>query len=536
MPRSRTWITLVGPVAVGCSVAVFWVVAAGGWELIRQLLSAEPLGVLAMLAVTATWFFTRFLRSQFLLRRAGVRVPIRPALATYLAALPGTATPAYVGESVRSVFLQRRFGAPWRTTLAVLVLERLYDVAALALLMLALGAGMTRAIAGAFLVASVVAVPILRSIMHHAGMPRAGIDHLHHPWTAVVAMGASLAAWLAAASLYYLGSLSIGTPISLWDGLLVFTRSTLLGALTLSPAGVGVTGSLAIAELTQAGLPLATAVYLVTLVRLTSVGFAMAVGVAFLWREAWGTAPGPERVAHFDTIATEYAAQWSSHVWDLLLDRKLSLMATALPAPPASAGIGLDLGCGLAIQAGEMRRRGYRVIGIEPSIGLLARRANPETPVVAGDALCLPFGNGSIDFVYVVGVLHHLPGRQAQTQALAEIRRVLRPGGTLLVHESNPRNPFFRFYMGYLFPILKSIDEGTEWWIDPREWDKVPGLRLQGTDYFTFLPDFIPRGLLEPALAVERWLERGPTAPYSAHYLAIMRREDSVETGERQQR
>src|SRR5205807_6354756 len=102
------------------------------------------------------------------------------------------------------------------------------------------------------------------------------------------------------------------------------------------------------------------------------------------------------------------------------------------------------------------------------------------------------------------------------------------PGGRLLVHESNPRNPLFRFYMGYLFPILKSIDEGTEWWIDPRSWvSSRSELRLEAVRYFTFLPDFTPKRLLGPALALERLLERGPTKPYSAHYLAVVRREES---------
>jgi SAM-dependent methyltransferase len=121
-------------------------------------------------------------------------------------------------------------------------------------------------------------------------------------------------------------------------------------------------------------------------------------------------------------------------------------------------------------------------------------------------------------------VLHHLPGRDAQEVALREIARVLRAGGTLLVHESNPRNPLFRFYMGYLFPILKSIDEGTEWWIDPRRWERVEGLRLERVRYFTFLPDFTPRLLMRPAVAIERWLERGPTRAYSAHYMVVLRR------------
>jgi SAM-dependent methyltransferase len=325
--------------------------------------------------------------------------------------------------------------------------------------------------------------------------------------------------------LYGIAAASLGASLPAVTGARIFTESTLLGAVTLLPAGFGVTGTIAIVALQDLGFAIGAAVAIVTLVRLTSTGAVLGVGVIFLWRELRRPAAGRERegVAHFDTIAEEYNAQWSPHVWDLLIDRKLSLMASVLP-PPERAGTGIDLGCGLGLQTAEMRRRGFAVVGVEPSVGLLMQRRHGDAPVVAGDALRLPVRDGSVDFVFVVGVLHHLPGREAQAKALREVARVLRPGGVLLVHESNPRNPLFRFYMGYLFPILKSIDEGTEWWIDPRSLANREGFHLEDVRYFTFLPDFTPRALLGLAVSVEQLLERGPTKPFSAHYMAVMRR------------
>jgi SAM-dependent methyltransferase len=143
---------------------------------------------------------------------------------------------------------------------------------------------------------------------------------------------------------------------------------------------------------------------------------------------------------------------------------------------------------------------------------------------VAGSALDLPFEDGSLDFVYTVGVLHHLMGTRDQEAAFGEVARVLRPGGVLIVHETNPRNPVFRLYMGYVFPVLKSIDEGVELWIEPASWRRVPGLVLERIEYFTFLPDFLPRALLRMVLPLERWLERSRLKPYSVHYMAVLRR------------
>lgn len=527
MARRRLVIgRVVVPLFAGLAIAFAWLSRTGGDSLAATLRRVNLATVLLMLTATAGWFAIRFVRSQFLLRRAGVRIPIRPALATWLASLPGTATPAYVGEAIRSVFMRRRFGTPMRATLPVLVVERLYDVVALSLAAAAFGGATGARIGVIFFLLAALGFTIAWPLFARAGMPRAVLDRLARPATIGVALMLSIGAWLLAAMLYFVAGAALHAPLSIDAAIAVFSRSTLLGAATLSPAGAGTTGSAAILQLTGSGFALANAVAVVTLVRLMSTGIALLIGVVFLWRELRGVAPAPELVAHFDTIAAEYSAQWSPHVWDLLLDRKLSLMVQALPSPEA-AGTGIDLGCGLGIQTGAMRARGFDVVGIEPSVGLLRHRTDRSIPVVAGDALVLPFADGTVDFVYVIGVLHHLPGPQAQAQARQEIARVLKPGGMLLVHESNPRNPFFRFYMGYIFPMLKSIDEGTEHWIDPRSWRAATGMQLEAVRYFTFLPDFTPRLLMRPALAVERWLERGPTRALSAHYMAILRRTPS---------
>jgi SAM-dependent methyltransferase/uncharacterized membrane protein YbhN (UPF0104 family) len=523
----RAWYFII-PLALGGVLALLWVRATPG-TLLTTLAQARLTGVAAMLSITAAWLITRFIRWQFLLRRVGMRLPIRPSLAAYLAALPGTATPAYVGEALRAVFLRRRFGAPLRTTIAVLVLERLYDVVAIALIAAAVGGRRGLQIGAIAVAAALLLAVVLAPVARRAGIGDEALRRLREPATIAPSLVLSLGAWTLAALLYGIAAASLGASLPLATGARIFTESTLIGAVTLLPAGVGVTGSVAIVALQDLGFAISTAVSVVTLVRLTSTGAVLGVGVVFLWRELRRPPTGREQegVAHFDTIAEEYNAQWSPHVWDLLIDRKLSLMASVLP-PPERAGTGIDLGCGLGLQTAEMRRRGFAVVGLEPSVGLLTQHRHGDAPVIAGDALRLPVRDGSVDFVFVIGVLHHLPGREAQAQALHEVARVLRPGGLLLVHESNPRNPLFRFYMGYLFPILKSIDEGTEWWIDPRSLANRDGFHLEDVRYFTFLPDFTPRALLGLAVSVEQLLERGPTRPFSAHYMAVMRRSSAT--------
>ncbi len=95
------------------------------------------------------------------------------------------------------------------------------------------------------------------------------------------------------------------------------------------------------------------------------------------------------------------------------------------------------------------------------------------------------------------------------------------------MHEMSVANPLFRFYLAYLFPILKGIEEGTEYYLDPRRMPRVPGLRLVAVHTMTFVPDFVPQWALGPAVAIERWLERSRRRGLGAHFVATYQRDDA---------
>ena len=104
----------------------------------------------------------------------------------------------------------------------------------------------------------------------------------------------------------------------------------------------------------------------------------------------------------------------------------------------------LDMGCGAGRHAFEAFRRGADVIAFDQDgdelAGVLdlfgAMREAGEAPpgaeadIKQGDALSLPFADGEFDRVVAAEVLEHLP---LDTGAMAELARVLRPGGTLAV-------------------------------------------------------------------------------------------------------
>ncbi len=133
----------------------------------------------------------------------------------------------------------------------------------------------------------------------------------------------------------------------------------------------------------------------------------------------------------------------------------------------------------------------------------------------------LPFDDHTFDFVYAINVLHHIMDHEAQLQVLSEIVRVLKPGGVFFLQEVNTLNPLFRFYLGYVFPLVCGIDEGNERWIRPDRLPAVPGAHwVQDKLYFTFLPDFIPELLLRSLSGLERYLEKSRLRKGSAHYVA----------------
>ena len=104
----------------------------------------------------------------------------------------------------------------------------------------------------------------------------------------------------------------------------------------------------------------------------------------------------------------------------------------------------LDMGCGAGRHAFEMYRRGADVVALDQDADELAgvgdlfaaMRAAGEVPAGAeadtkeGDALALPFADGEFDRVVAAEVLEHVPD---DLGAIAELVRVLRPGGTMAV-------------------------------------------------------------------------------------------------------
>jgi ubiquinone/menaquinone biosynthesis C-methylase UbiE len=168
-----------------------------------------------------------------------------------------------------------------------------------------------------------------------------------------------------------------------------------------------------------------------------------------------GDRGGPDLTARegrfFDRLVAEAGDfnPFTERGWGILARR----FAEEVPAQGAGLSL-LDVGCGTGRSQAVYREHSARYTGIDLSLAslALARRRDPASRWLQADACRLPFGDESFDAVAFSSVLHHL---STPHPALAEARRVLRPGGWVFAFDPNllhpamalfrhPKSPFYR--------------------------------------------------------------------------------------------
>jgi SAM-dependent methyltransferase len=166
-----------------------------------------------------------------------------------------------------------------------------------------------------------------------------------------------------------------------------------------------------------------------------------------------------EQARSFDRVAEAYERGrpgWPPEVLDLV-------------PVPAEATV-LDVGAGTGKLTRVLAARYAKVIALEPLSGLRAilEKRVPQAKALPGVAEAIPLGDGSVDAVFTGQAFHWF----ANEVAVAEIARVLRPGGVLArlwnePIEPNPLPPDYRARLDELYeampppPIADDLFEGT---------------------------------------------------------------------------
>lgn len=538
-PKGRKFLLLVVVAfLIGAMSTGHWLGSVQFPELTSRLFSLPALlAGLCCVVLTSLNLLLRWSRWHFLIRRFSPHLVTRDSLAVYLATLPALLSPFFVAELGRVFLIRRRFQTPASYLVRIWFIERYLDfcVVSLALLYALAQSGGDKLVLlpfpinGAFSVGLAVLLIAAAFLLFFLTLRRRQALLI-----ATSSLLLTAFAWaLPIAALFFTFEV-LGAPVTWLGATRSFAEGTLLGGLTGLPLGVFVTGSTMIEVLVDLGVKESTGVLGVLVYRSGTAYFAVLLGLVSLVvfrKRLLGLLRGVSD-AHFDEIASEYEGEIPDHVRARLLDKKIDLIQRTL----ASHGIstqsrGLDLGCGQGWYLAELRKAGYSITGTDYSQGQLDRAelhlralGLDLGDLVRADAQQLPFFDASYDFVYSVNAIHHILEEGAQHRTLKEIVRVLRPGGVFLLHEINTYNPVFRWYMGYLFPLLKKIDEGNEEWILPTALPDVAGASWEQDRiaYFTFLPDFVPQFLLRALAPLEGWLERSGMRRMSAHYQACL--------------
>jgi ubiquinone/menaquinone biosynthesis C-methylase UbiE len=142
------------------------------------------------------------------------------------------------------------------------------------------------------------------------------------------------------------------------------------------------------------------------------------------------TAAPPTTQAYYDRFSTTYETE-RHHGYHRMIDElELQLIR--------QYGRGRDVfeaGCGTGLLLREAGRVARSAVGLDLSRGMLSTAHGRGLRVVQGSLTAVPLPSASVDLVYSMKVLAHIPPIE---QALAELSRLVRPGGHLLLEFYNP--------------------------------------------------------------------------------------------------
>lgn len=155
-----------------------------------------------------------------------------------------------------------------------------------------------------------------------------------------------------------------------------------------------------------------------------------------------------QRVSHsneedVDPVISYLVAATSGYLYEDLVG---SLSKVPIPSIriPSGNGVLLDVGCNWGRWSIAAAKKGYKTIGIDPSIGALlaAKRLSKQLGLdcsfICGDARTLPIQRETIDNVFSYSVIQHFSKEDAAL-TLAQIKRVMKMGGSSLIQMPNAK-------------------------------------------------------------------------------------------------
>ena len=299
--RTLPWLVVLVIVAVG-AVSLYGDLGTLG----ERLGGFHWWAFAATVGLACVNYAMRFLRWQMYLRHQGVRVPAGDSAIVFGAGLSLSITPAKLGELVKSYLLRELHAVPVTKTAPVVVAERVTDLIALLLVAVvgvALYGVQTTLVLGAAAVIgtglALLAWPrptrwLINLVTYPARLRRfraplvdmyGGLARLCQPRLLLSATAIAVPAWACECIGFGLIANAFpGATVDLGLAFVIYAATTIAGALSFLPGGLGVTeGGMTLLLVTGAAhLERTTAVAATLLTRLATLWFAVVVGLAFL--------------------------------------------------------------------------------------------------------------------------------------------------------------------------------------------------------------------------------------------------------------
>lgn len=277
--------------------------AATGWQETKAQLMQLSWGQIAiLLSLSLVNYGFRGLRWHVFARRLGLPTTLLQDLRHFIGGFAMSVTPGRVGELIRMRWLKRETGWSVDRTAPLVLVDRASDLAAMAIILALSLAFATTGIAMSVPVAILALTlawaatrPALLSacvtyLYRLTGLfPRLfarvraaaqSLTVLAKGPALIAALALGLIGWAAEGYALYLLLGWMGADIGFWSALGIFTFATLAGGLTGAPGGVGGAEAAMVALLSLEGIPLETSLPATAVIRLTTLWFAIALGLA----------------------------------------------------------------------------------------------------------------------------------------------------------------------------------------------------------------------------------------------------------------
>jgi ubiquinone/menaquinone biosynthesis C-methylase UbiE len=216
-----------------------------------------------------------------------------------------------------------------------------------------------------------------------------------------------------------------------------------------------------------------------------------------------------------EVVTSHFASSDTVKMWESVYSKADDFFSYAMSArraavvdilrreSSAAAPTLADVGCGSGLVSQDLLALGYDVTGVDISEGMVANaRKIPGLKLGIGDVENLPFADASFDNLICLGVISYVPDER---KALAELRRVLKPGGRLVLAVRNKLEAAILLDpIGILVKICRKIH---------RRFSSAE--EVGGSSYYhrNFIPWTLRHNVEQAGFSVDQCLARGYDFP-----------------------